>query len=1627
MRSTPWQNPFDPLDVDEDGRVTEVDLNLLTAELEQNGPRSLPVSSLPDVVDRFWDVSGDNQLTRADVWLVNFALFQDDPTQGRLFVTTAADNEFTGTVDPLDLSLREALAYANAAAGHQTIVVDNSLTGQVLHLTHGQLEITDDVTLVGLGANETVISARDAEAASATSRVLSITAPVGQSVDVVIDGLTIADGKTGSNQPGGGISSDHITVVNSTLSSNEADISGGGIFSYDGALVVANSTISGNETAGIGGGIRARFGQATLSNSTIAYNHADGQAGGIGAPTTLTVRNSILALNTAGGAGPDLLASGGDIRHSLIGDNTGTSLAESRTPHPATGNLVGDPSAGGLIAPGLSPLGDFGGPTQTHVLLSNSPAIDAGNNAYVPSDPFDQDGDGNVSEPLPFDQRGSGFVRVLNGDASGAATVDMGAVELFAVVLTLHIVDAAIDEDGGTSLATVTRGGDLSSPVTVVLQSSDSGEAVVPLSVTIQANQATSPPFFVTGQRDFTVDGPQIVTITASAGGHTTGNDSVSVIDVDTAALTVEDVSATEGDGLTFTVTLDHAVAGGAQVQVTLAGGTATGGARPLVEPEDYDNVVGTLTFNGTAGEQRQFTVSTLDDNLLEDTETFIVGLQSTNPLATASDTAVGTITDNSGNGLPFVTLQMSAPAIPEAGGVTTVTVRLVDRFGQPTSAGDDGVSVSLALGGSAARGLDYVASATTIDIPAGQDRGSLTLTAVLDSASEPNESLTVSVTQAENANIDAAQDVSATIIDDDPFPGSVVLMTLEITDAAGNPLPGNRVTVGEAFRLNAVVHDVRAVHQGVFAAYLDVAYPDAAAFSVLIPEQQRLILPRDATGGTYALTFRGESTGPIPLGATPAASAEILRRALEDHSEIGDGNVRVTNSSRTEFTDDALFQNFLVFDIQFQQDLAHVELPQLTANGSQLQTVSGQTAAMVEPVADGGSAGNFARAFVPGSVFGAGVTGMDEPPEFSEVGSFCRQFPCTSPEPGDRSQLLWSVVLRADAAGSIEFVGNPADDQVVSDVLVLGEDQAVPTSSVVYGAAQVHVVERVALDYGDAEDPRYRSSFARDGARHAVSALRLGSQIDAELDALSSLAADGDGPDDDGVVWPASIVAFGSAATTSNMFVTSSGTGMLDAWIDFNRDGDWSDPGEQVATSLLVGAGLNPIAFPVPAGAIPRETVARVRLSSQGGLAPTGPALDGEVEDYRIVLLSGDAGGGSDARIELPFAGTVRVAGQGPDVSVTLDAVELFRARGHGLSRIDIVAAGGNDSIEIENLPAGFNGRVTIDGGAGDDVLILAGGDLSFNLVSRPGDLRRLETIDLRGAGNHTLRLDVNAVVQLPDLAGRVTILADQGDSVDVGDGWSLMSTETTAGRFFRVVQPSATPGAVALYLHGPRDWQNPLNRLDVNADGNVVALDALQIINELNHPNFRDPNSGVLIDASSLPQFPRRFYDVTGDNAVTPIDVLLVINYLNGHAAGESESESDNANLALLEDGGLPGGTAAIQHVRGARAATELLFASLVPTIQPAPSPAGSSYERPGHRAGAPVHEVDDQHLAAARDRFFANLSANNHVDDRDEPHAWRESDDLLLTSPLDASLDAQLVESLDTLLEATEARDP
>ncbi|MHC0061779.1 beta strand repeat-containing protein [Nostoc sp. UIC 10890] len=351
---------------------------------------------------------------------------------------TIADNDtiVTNTNDSGEGSLRQAILNANAIAGANTITFAGSVftdaTPDTITLTSGAMLITDDVTIQGTGANQLTVSGNNA------SNVFSI---LNIGTDATIDALTITggNGNPGSFGFGGAIRNDsNLTITNSTISNSQA-FNGGGI-GNTGTLTIINSTISGNSAVGnSGGGIVNSSGTLTIINSTISGNTADRIGGGIGSFNgSTTIISSTITNNTAKNIQNDVAGGGGifsndnpTVQNTIIAGNFDLSNQAPDISGAVTGNannLIGSlTGASGTIGTGsditfasagitninqvIAALANNGGGTQTHALVTGSAAINAGNNALVPSG-------------VATDQRGTGFNRISGG------TVDIGAYEV---------------------------------------------------------------------------------------------------------------------------------------------------------------------------------------------------------------------------------------------------------------------------------------------------------------------------------------------------------------------------------------------------------------------------------------------------------------------------------------------------------------------------------------------------------------------------------------------------------------------------------------------------------------------------------------------------------------------------------------------------------------------------------------------------------------------------------------------------------------------------------------------------------------------------------------------------------------------------------------------------------------------------------------------------------------------------------------------------------------------------------------------------------------------------------------------------------------------------------------------
>lgn len=403
------------------------------------------------------------------------------------------------------ISLRDAIAAANANPGADIINFNAGLTGKTILLNKGVLNISSDLTISGLGEDKLTISGNQQsgvfnindfngnQQANVFLERLKITgakslgtAAVSTTENLTIKNTTIS-GNTSTDLPedisgffgevytAAGVASFNgtLTITNSTIANNKAGFGGaGGIFARKKAII-SDTTISGNTSEWKGGGIYSKlFDSLTLINSTVSGN-SSGSGGGIYSTKTLNLIGSTLTNNSAydgsglyntgrANVGNTIISGNIDSRIQKLGqdvDGYGTIISKGYNligaDNTSSFNQIGDVTD--VLEPGLLPLANNGGATLTHALKSDSLAINAGSNSLIPTG-------------VNFDQRGTGFARILGG------FVDIGAYESANFTPKLSINDVSITEGNtGTTTAnfTVSLTNASSSTITVKYRTAD--------------------------------------------------------------------------------------------------------------------------------------------------------------------------------------------------------------------------------------------------------------------------------------------------------------------------------------------------------------------------------------------------------------------------------------------------------------------------------------------------------------------------------------------------------------------------------------------------------------------------------------------------------------------------------------------------------------------------------------------------------------------------------------------------------------------------------------------------------------------------------------------------------------------------------------------------------------------------------------------------------------------------------------------------------------------------------------------------------------------------------------------------------------------------------------------------
>ena len=226
-------------------------------------------------------------------------------------------------------------------------------------------------------------------------------------------------------------------------------------------------------------------------------------------------------------------------------------------------------------------------------------------------------------------------------------------------------------------------------------------------------------------------------------------------------------------------------------------------------------------------------------------------------------------------------------------------------------------------------------------------------------------------------------------------------------------------------------------------------------------------------------------------------------------------------------------------------------------------------------------------------------------------------------------------------------------------------------------------------------------------------------------------------------------------------------------------------------------------------------------------------------------------------------------------------------------------VFLGAGVDVDIDGQPSNDANLDGFDDGISFDTLLIPGAPAQFTVTASTSGMLSA-WIDLNADGDWSDSGEGIMVNRMLDAGSNVIRIPSLPNSPALGDVFQVgvamrfrFSTEV-------INSPSGTAadGEVEDYFVAiiSSPWQNPENRFDVNDNGSVAPLDALLIINELNERSIGDVDTGQLPIPPVTPKVPdptpqvegsARYLDVNGDGYVSPVDALQVINALTPAAA--------------------------------------------------------------------------------------------------------------------------------------------
>ena len=370
------------------------------------------------------------------VWLVSLCCFV-----APVFAVDIVVDQFDDGADPIPgdgvcddgaggCTLRAAIQTANALAGPDNVILPpgtRSLTSKrdpdVADELTGDLDVTSDITVVGIGGNEPPCAAGACiDGKGGKDRIFDVSG----NGALALENLILRNGKASKTDPdpgqvdevsggcvrvAGTFSSTQVAIegcsspddggcvgvvdgafgsfAETFLTGCKAKDAGGGIEVDAAAIDLIMVTISDSKAGDEGGGIEVSDSEASLRNVTLSGNKAKRGGGLIAEGTAVVFANSSTFAGNSASDGASILGAADDpvlIQNSILASKKGNDCSGSgdslgNNIDAGTSCFLSGPGDQSNVDPLLGELADNGGEVPTHELLAGSPAVDRGDDA----------------------------------------------------------------------------------------------------------------------------------------------------------------------------------------------------------------------------------------------------------------------------------------------------------------------------------------------------------------------------------------------------------------------------------------------------------------------------------------------------------------------------------------------------------------------------------------------------------------------------------------------------------------------------------------------------------------------------------------------------------------------------------------------------------------------------------------------------------------------------------------------------------------------------------------------------------------------------------------------------------------------------------------------------------------------------------------------------------------------------------------------------------------------------------------------------------------------------------------------------------------------------------------------